>query len=406
MPLKLTETCNCTLRVAISSPDLACSRPARTCRLGAEHCRPDNDAAGCSMIGRASRGASRLRRALEHYLAARQEGVSRSGPSSPAMEAAFGRGALLGPSSSRQGPIRSGAWLPLAAWRGRFTARRGYSTARRVQAAAAEPQEAHSSHAAHGMGGAAPQVPVRAPPLYASNVRPAAFLQAAAAAPPAVRASWAAARPVIATAPPTRLVPTILPLPAPAPAVAPGPPPPAHPPPALAAAPTLWLEGTVQKVQFRCANTAYSVLRVQVTTTPDLEAAATAAGAGTLFATKPRSGSRRTAAARRKAVGTGGSEDSQQQQQYRARKVAVNIVGNLPQVQVGQCLRFAGGWGEHKQYGWQFRATDLQVREAQRSAALRVCGWHSRSLAQLHRWQHQACCCFCRRISITLASVQ
>ena len=119
---------------------------------------------------------------------------------------------------------------------------------------------------------------------------------------------------------------------------------------------TLWVEGTVQKVHFRHPNTAYTVLKVQVTATPELEAAAAAAGAGALFAPKPRGRSRSS-----KAAAAAPADAAAPAAPHRARKVTIGVVGNLPQVQVGQCLRFAGGWGEHKQYGWQFRASDLQV---------------------------------------------
>lgn len=161
-----------------------------------------------------------------------------------------------------------------------------------------------------------------------------------------------------------RIAPPVLPQVAPA-AAAWAPPSlvPAIPP---AASHTLWVEGTVQRVQFRCANTSYTVLKLQVATTEELERAAAAAGAGALFAPKPRgrarfgrgaapsaAGSATAPAAAGAAVGVATA--------HRPRKVSLTVVGNLPQVAVGQALRFAGSWGEHRQYGWQFRANDLQV---------------------------------------------
>ncbi|PSC71270.1 exodeoxyribonuclease V subunit alpha [Micractinium conductrix] len=38
----------------------------------------------------------------------------------------------------------------------------------------------------------------------------------------------------------------------------------------------------------------------------------------------------------------------------------ITVVGNLPQVAVGQALRLRGTWVEHKQYGRQLKATDLE----------------------------------------------
>lgn len=184
---------------------------------------------------------------------------------------------------------------------------------------------------------------------------------------------------------------------------------------AAAAAPTLWLEGTVQRVQFRCPNTAYTVLKVQVGTTQDMEAEARAAGAGALFAPKGRGG--------RRAAGASAAPSSPSAPvPYRPRKLSINVVGSLPQVikkggntwvalylsssgersmlellssggvpanasmspsscrccslrsglqvAVGQCLRFAGGWGEHRNFGWQFRATDMQELSPQSDADL------------------------------------
>ncbi|GAB4821863.1 hypothetical protein N2152v2_008909 [Parachlorella kessleri] len=136
--------------------------------------------------------------------------------------------------------------------------------------------------------------------------------------------------------------------------------------PAVAAVPQgmCLLEGTVQKVQFRCSNTAYSVLRVQVTTSPELEAAAAAAGAGALLAPKGRHGSRGSS------TSPSSGTSSASAVPYRPRKVTLPVVGSLPTVAVGQRLRFTGSWGEHRQYGWQFKASDIEELSPQNDSDL------------------------------------
>jgi ATP-dependent exoDNAse (exonuclease V) alpha subunit len=178
---------------------------------------------------------------------------------------------------------------------------------RRPRAAAAELQaQPRRDVSAAAAAPAVPAVPVPPPRLEAGRSFAASAAAAHGAAAPLLAA--AAAYPPFSSAPPP-------PPPAAAPAL----------PAAAGAEPLVTVEGTVQRVQFRDAESFYTILRLALSpgsAAPPGEAA-------------PARG--------------------------RGRPV-VTVVGTLPSgASVGQAVRVAGAWQTHRQYGLQLRAAgDLE----------------------------------------------
>ncbi|KAL4458529.1 hypothetical protein ABPG75_013394 [Micractinium tetrahymenae] len=126
---------------------------------------------------------------------------------------------------------------------------------------------------------------------------------------------------------------------------------------------TISLEGTVQKITFRAADTGYTVMRVQLTSPKK------AAQPGS-----PRAGSSSDGALGSDASGSQSGSDSGGEGAVESvaapdvqlpaalgKARVITVVGSLPQVALGQALRLHGTWVEHKQYGLQLRATDMET---------------------------------------------
>ena len=83
--------------------------------------------------------------------------------------------------------------------------------------------------------------------------------------------------------------------------------------------------GTVHRIQFRAADTAYTVLKVKVSSMVDPE-----------------------------------GDDPPSPRRGRAGALLVTVVGALPPMSVGQAVRFRGAWTQHPQYGRQLRAAESE----------------------------------------------
>ena len=133
---------------------------------------------------------------------------------------------------------------------------------------------------------------------------------------------------------------------------------------AAAAAASVSVEGTVRRITFRADDTGYTVLRLQLapgslssssdgsaSEAEEQIAAATASASAAWPAGRGTWGRRLNP--KETVQGKGKGKDKQ----------IIIVVGNLPQIAVGQTLRLRGRWVEHRQYGLQ-----LQVRACRLSA--------------------------------------
>ena len=107
------------------------------------------------------------------------------------------------------------------------------------------------------------------------------------------------------------------------------------------------LEGSVQKVNFRSQQTAYTVLKLSVR--PEF-----ADMVPETSATAPSTSAAKSTYYHRKAVQSKTSTE-------KPRKPVITVVGTFPAVAAGQTVRITGTWTTHQVYGHQLRALTFEM---------------------------------------------
>jgi len=106
------------------------------------------------------------------------------------------------------------------------------------------------------------------------------------------------------------------------------------------------IEAMVKRVHYRSLQTGYAVMRVTLTS-DDVSVPETAPSTAASIKVADR-------------IFRKASSSPRSKTRSKPKRREITVVGLLPQVSVGQTVRFFGEWTNHVQYGAQFRATDVQ----------------------------------------------